>query len=120
MRTWRVQAPLGMLFGALWLVTTSLLLVRMSRPVWPFSTAAYVVVTIPMTAPVIVALWGRWMFACLSAGLLMAVAVPWWMAWRDPDARTWRHAAAAATIAYWLVHGLWLAWTLDPHRPYGS
>ena len=109
MRTWRVHIPLGIAFGALWLLTAFHLLVMMHREVFEWDALFILNCAAPPLTPAVALVNGKPLAAVLNLGIQAVVLLTWWFAARRPEAR-WRfRIALAAVVAYWVLYDFGLA-----------
>jgi hypothetical protein len=108
MRTWRVHAPLGLLFGGLWLLSAFHLLVVMHREVFEWDSFFILTCAAPPILPFCWLVSGSLKIAALGLLAIAVVVVPWWFAARRPEARGRCRLAAFAIVAWWLYFDLGL------------
>ena len=109
MRTWRVHVPLGIAFGAMWLLTAFHLLVMMGHEVFRWDSRFILNCAAPPLSPVLIWHNGHPLAALFYGALLALVVAAWCLAAKRPDARWRTKAAFAVIVAYWIFHDFGLA-----------
>ena len=98
-----MHRSLAILFGLLWLLVASNLLVN--PEVWPHGPMARLMAAAPPIVPVVMLLWSKGWAAAITWVLTALVVVGWVAAARQPTSLTRRVLARAGIVVYWLL--LW-------------
>jgi hypothetical protein len=107
-RSWRLTTLAGW-FIVLWLLTATHLLVVMKHEVFQHNGAFVLMCAAP---PLLV---GQWLVSLeilptlLGLGVLAIIAVPSWLAARDPDSKLWYRVAVTCIAIVWLFLDFGLA-----------